>query len=106
MKVVRTLEALGQLPFHPPSVGGWPQNTAWLTTATAVTRAEFAGAVTGAANLSAVSNTPVGQRVAFLADLLGVDAWSAATQDVLGTAAKDVRVLTALALIAPEYLVN
>ena len=102
----RALRELGQVPFRPPSVGGWPQNEAWLTTATAVTRAQFAGRVVAKANLKTVNDAAAASRPQVLADLLGVDAWSDATAAVLRAQAKDVKTVTALALIAPEYQVN
>ena len=34
-----TLRALGQRPFYPPSVGGWPHGQVWLSTASAEARA-------------------------------------------------------------------
>jgi uncharacterized protein (DUF1800 family) len=102
----RTLRELGQVPFRPPSVGGWPQNEAWLTTATAMSRAQFAGRIVAKANLKAINDAPVVTRLDVLADLLGVDAWSGATASVLRAQAKDVKTVTALALIAPEYQVN
>ena len=36
---------LGQVPFAPPNVGGWPAGTPWLTTASALARLNLARAV-------------------------------------------------------------
>ena len=36
------LQALGQVPFEPPNVGGWPYDDGWLTTAASYTRMKFA----------------------------------------------------------------
>ena len=33
-----TLRTLGQRPFYPPSVGGWPLGQVWLSTASAGAR--------------------------------------------------------------------
>jgi uncharacterized protein (DUF1800 family) len=50
------LAALGQVPFRPPSVGGWPGGAAWLSTAATRARLSFARAVTAAADLDAVAD--------------------------------------------------
>ena len=36
--VLGGLRALGQVPFRPPSVGGWPSGAAWLTTSSVQAR--------------------------------------------------------------------
>jgi uncharacterized protein (DUF1800 family) len=38
-----TLKTLGQRPFYPPSVGGWPRGRAWLSTASAGVRLRATG---------------------------------------------------------------
>ena len=38
------LTGLGQVPFAPPNVGGWPAGTPWLTTASALARLNLARA--------------------------------------------------------------
>lgn len=100
------LNGLGQTPFYPPNVGGWPEGTAWLTTAAAQTRFVFAEWAVTKGDLSQVQNSSPGQRIDAVAHLLGVDAFSdrstAALSDVVG----DPRQLVTLALLAPEYLVN
>ena len=53
-----TLDALGQVPFRPPSVGGWPGGVAWLSTAATEQRLTFAGAMARPADLSAVDRRP------------------------------------------------
>ncbi len=42
-RVVHHLRRMGQEPFNPPSVAGWPHGFEWITSATAVARANFAG---------------------------------------------------------------
>jgi uncharacterized protein (DUF1800 family) len=100
------LNGLGQTPFYPPNVGGWPEGTAWLTTAAAQTRFVFAEWAVSKGDLSQVANSSPGQRIAAVAHLLGVDAFSdrstAALNDVVGNPQQ----LVTLALLAPEYLVN
>jgi uncharacterized protein (DUF1800 family) len=101
----RTLNGLGQTPFAPPSVGGWPHGGAWLTTAAARVRITFAQRLTGWADLTEVKRAPAGRRAGVLARVLGVT-WSATTAGALAKAAGDPRRVTAIALNAPEYLVQ
>jgi uncharacterized protein (DUF1800 family) len=42
-----TLYDMGQLPFHPPSVAGWPAGLRWLSPSFALARAAFATEATG-----------------------------------------------------------
>ncbi|AXK36034.1 DUF1800 domain-containing protein [Streptomyces armeniacus] len=106
--LLRTLTSLGQVPFRPPSVGGWPSGTAWLTTAAARARTAFAQRMTGEAReselLATVRKAPAKDRPDRLADALGTE-WSDRTRSVLAEAAGDPRRVTAVALTTPEYLV-
>jgi uncharacterized protein (DUF1800 family) len=97
-ELLATLEALGQVPFRPPSVGGWPGGVAWLSTAATRERLTFAAAAAKKADLSSVTSPDAA------AHLLGVDAWTPRTLAAL-TGADPVRLMT-LALISPEYLVR
>ncbi|WP_147127375.1 DUF1800 domain-containing protein [Shimia ponticola] len=38
-QMIWAAEEMGQMPFMPPNVGGWPSGTAWVTDASAVSRA-------------------------------------------------------------------
>src|SRR5262249_11073963 len=53
------LTGLGQAPFQPPSVGGWPAQEAWLNTAADQLKLTFARAVAAAA-----AATPAGSALA------------------------------------------
>ncbi|WP_163506110.1 DUF1800 domain-containing protein [Fodinicola acaciae] len=106
LAVARGLTGLGQTPFDPPSVGGWPTGGAWLTTAAAQTRIKLAAALARAADLKAVSSQSVSKRPAYVAGMLGVSAWTARTQSVLTSAASNPAELVTLALAAPEYVVS
>ena len=100
-----TLNALGQVPFRPPSVGGWPGGVAWLSTA----------ATQGAADVRR-RRWPRGgprrgrrgskDRPEAAARLLGVDAWTDRTRAALTDAAADPVRLVTLGLVSPEYLVR
>jgi uncharacterized protein (DUF1800 family) len=100
------LTGLGQLPFTPPSVGGWPSGRLWLTTAAAQSRITFADWVAGAGDLSPVADAPPAARIDAAAHLLGIDTLSGRTRAALADVAPDPRALVALALLSPEYAVN
>jgi uncharacterized protein (DUF1800 family) len=100
------LTGLGQMPFYPPNVGGWPEGTAWLTTAAAQTRFGFAEWAVTKGDLSQVENSSPSQRVDAVAHLLGVDAFSDRSASALNEVVGDPQQLVTLALLAPEYLVN
>jgi uncharacterized protein (DUF1800 family) len=99
-----TLNALGQVPFRPPSVGGWPGGIAWLSTAATRERLTFAGAMARKADLDAVAGSK--DRPEAAAHLLGVDAWTDRSLAALKDAAADPVRLVTLALVSPEYLVR
>ncbi|MFE1994624.1 DUF1800 domain-containing protein [Streptomyces parvulus] len=105
-QLLRTLGGLGQTPFAPPSVGGWPHGAAWLTTAAARVRIGFAQQAARQGNLDAVRSAPEKERPGELARLLGVPAWSERTGAVLADAAGEPERVAAIALTAPEYLVQ
>ena len=100
----QTLDALGQQPFAPPSVGGWPPNGYWLTTSFALTRLRFASAVAQKAKLDSITSVPVTDRPAAVARLLSVDGWGPSTSAGLAQVAGDPKALLAVALVSPEYV--
>ena len=102
----RYLDNLGQVPFFPPNVGGWPADQAWLSSSSAQYRIQFATALVKEANLSPISSLPEATRIAGLADLLGVAAWSQRTELALRGAIKDPERLVLLAICSPEYVVS
>lgn len=93
------LERLGQVPFQPPSVGGWPAGAAWLTTGAALARLSLAQVV--ARNVEEPPRTAdeVGA-------VLGVDRWSPRTRSTLDRVRRDPARLLALAAVSPEYVVS
>jgi uncharacterized protein (DUF1800 family) len=98
-KLLAGLRGMGQLPYRPPSVGGWPAGASWLTTSAGVTRLQLAQQLAKKADLSAVKNEQD------VAALLGVDGWSERTKTALA-GLKDPAQLTAVAACAPEYVVS
>ncbi|MGZ6803483.1 MAG: DUF1800 domain-containing protein [Nocardioidaceae bacterium] len=103
-KALRVLKGLGQVPFDPPSVGGWPSGAAWLSTAAADLRLTAASRLVRAGDLSPVADQPPAARVEATAHLLGIAGWSARSAAALAPAAGDPPRLVALALSTPEYL--
>jgi uncharacterized protein (DUF1800 family) len=103
-RFINALQALGQQPFAPPNVGGWPQNEYWVTTASMLTRLRLAAVMVAAAP-GPVLGTVVSarDRLAAAAHLLSVDGWGAATSRALSGAADDAHLLMTLALVSPEY---
>jgi len=97
---------LGQVLFDPPSVGGWPQNGYWLSTAAALTRWKFAHQLARSADISTVADASPGARVDAAAELLSVAAWSGTTADALSQASDDPPTLVTLALVSPEFVSN
>lgn len=104
--VLRTLEGLGQVPFRPPSVGGWPGGAAWLSTAATRTRLAFATAAAERADLDAVAGVAQADRPAEVARLLGLPGWTDRTAAALADATADPPRLVTLALVTPEYVVR
>ncbi len=105
-KLLPALRALGQTPFYPPSVAGWPTGQAWLSTASASTRMDAARLLVGAADLHEVQGAPPSSRIDMVAHLLGIPHLSDRTVTALRPLTTDPKQLVATALISPEYLVN
>jgi uncharacterized protein (DUF1800 family) len=102
------LRALGQLPLRPPSVGGWPAGTAWLTTSSALERLQLAVALANAAHesvLGALDSAGAASAADALAHTLAVDGWTDRTRAAFTEAGGNPRRLLAVALASPEYAV-
>ena len=100
------LDKLGQVPFNPPNVGGWPAAQAWLSSATAQYRIAFAAWLIKQSDLRALNEIPVASRVAKSADWLGVAEWSPRTQSTLRASLADPAQFALLALCSPEFIVS
>jgi uncharacterized protein (DUF1800 family) len=98
------LRGLGQLPFYPPSVAGWPTGQAWLSTAAGELRLRVALLLVAKGNLDVVRDAPQASRLDVTAHFLGLDGWSNSTLTVLGDQVSSPRRLVAVALNSPEYL--
>ena len=74
------LDTLGQRPFFPPSVGGWPADEAWLSVASSQTLIQAAQVIVSEGDLSPLSKVSKKERIDALADWLGVAEWSDRTK--------------------------
>jgi uncharacterized protein (DUF1800 family) len=106
-QLLAALDALGQLPFQPPSVGGWPAGTAWLTTSSVPVKlrtAQFLATKAAPDTIAKLTAVPPAQRSDALARLLVVDNFTERTRAILDLTT-DPRQLIALGLASPEYAV-
>ncbi len=105
-RVAGVLRTLGQVPFYPPDVGGWPSGQAWMSTAAAQVRLAAITSLLKKADLSAISSAGKSDRIDAAGHLLGVGAWSDRSAKVLGTAVASPPRLAAIAVNTPEYLTS
>ena len=99
------LANLGQVPFRPPNVGGWPQNGYWLSTAASRSRLAFARAAAAKTDLRAVVSARPAARSEAISRMLSVEFSPETTAALQAVAANPVE-MTALALVSPEYVAN
>jgi uncharacterized protein (DUF1800 family) len=118
------MDDLGQQLFRPPDVGGWHQNEAWLSTASASARGDFANNATYAAlklggtpYLQEMAEMPPADAVSRIFGRLGIVAVSGQTRSALaaylvadrtagGWRPGQIWALVRLALLSPDYLMN
>jgi uncharacterized protein (DUF1800 family) len=105
-KLLNYLNKLSQVPFSPPNVAGWPTNEAWLSSASAQFRFAFAQWFIKQGDISPISDLARKDRVAAVADWLGVAEFSDRTTTALQGADGDPKRLILLALCSPEYIVS
>jgi uncharacterized protein (DUF1800 family) len=101
-----TLRALGQRPFYPPDVGGWPHGRVWMSTASADVRMRAASQLARAGDLSSIEDAAVDDRIEAVGYLIGVGAWSDRTANALTPLADNPVQLVAAAVNSPEYLTS
>ena len=99
------LETLGQVPFNPPNVAGWPVSARWLSAGAALAKAQFAWDQAGESE-----TTKADDPVAWVLAKAGLFEISPATHDAISRAVGDVEgrrekatVLHALAVTCPEF---
>ena len=101
-----TLRGLGQRPFYPPDVGGWPHGRVWMSTASADVRMRAASQLARAADLSSIDDTATDDRIDAVGYLIGVGAWSDRTVKALEPLMRKPVQLVAAAVNTPEYLTS
>ncbi len=111
------LGQLGQLPFAPPTVGGWGQNDYWLTTTAASTYLQLAQMLASFADLTHIEdlNGKPADQIGAVSDLLAVPQWTKRTYQGLASLGSHLRQdggswpaqqLVTLALVSPEFMLN
>jgi uncharacterized protein (DUF1800 family) len=100
-----SLTQMGQIPFNPPNVGGWPFGQAWLSGVAFQYRFDLAQSIVTKGDLSPLS-VPKSKMVQACADWLGVAEWSRRTGSALATATGSPSELALAALLSPEYVVS
>jgi uncharacterized protein (DUF1800 family) len=103
---VTALTVMGQRPFYPPDVGGWPRGLAWLSKTSTAARVWAARTFTPLADLSAVESAGSADRIDAVGYLLGIGGWSDRTVAALKPHVDNPPQLVAAAVITPEYLTS
>lgn len=104
--VSRTLKALGQQPFYPPDVGGWPRGQAWLSTAGAGIRLRAATMLARKGDVSAVAQAAPSDRIDAAGYLLGIGSWTDQSAAALRPLITRPPELVAAAANTPENLTS
>ncbi len=101
-----TLRGLGQRPFYPPDVGGWPHGRVWMSTASADLRMRAASQLARAADLSSIDDAAADDRIDAVGYLIGIGAWSDRTVAALKPLVRRPVQLVTAAVNTPEYLTS
>ena len=104
--VGQTLITLGQLPFYPPDVAGWPRGRAWLSTASTAVRVWAASKLAELGDLTAVEGAAPDDRIDAAGYLIGVGAWSDRSVSALKPLVNNPPKLVAAAVNTPEYITS
>jgi uncharacterized protein (DUF1800 family) len=100
------LKSLGQRPFYPPDVGGWPHGRVWMSTASADVRMRAASQMARNGDLSTVEDTAANDRIDAVGYLIGIGAWSDRSVAALQPLVRMPVQLVAAAVNTPEYLTS
>jgi uncharacterized protein (DUF1800 family) len=98
------LTGLGQKPFYPPDVAGWPQGRVWVSTASTAGQVWAASELAKRGDLSAVADVAPGDRVDAVGYFIGIGAWSDRTASALKSFVDNPLQLFTAAVNTPEYL--
>ncbi|MEM1335216.1 MAG: DUF1800 family protein, partial [Actinomycetota bacterium] len=103
----RHLQEMGQIPFTPPTVAGWPGGEAWLTTGALVARTNVAASIArGVSDGHPVSTALSDGDLDQVATLLGIPESFTATTAAAIRGASDPSGALTLALVSPEFLLT
>jgi len=105
-QITNYLDKLGQVPFNPPNVGGWPFDEAWLNIASTQYRIGFAGNLIAQGDLSPIAGLSGLTMENALADWLGIPEFTLRTKAVIRSSGLTSAQIVSLALCSPEYVVN
>jgi len=105
-QIINYLDKLGQYPFNPPNVGGWPFDEAWLNIASTQYRIGFAGNLIAQGDLSPIAGLSGLTMENALADWLGIPEFTLRTKAVIRSSGLTSAQIVSLALCSPEYVVN
>ena len=105
-QIINYLDKLGQYPFNPPNVGGWPFDEAWLNIASTQYRISFAGNLIAQGDLSPIAGLSGLTMENALADWLGIPEFTLRTKAVIRSSGLTSAQIVSLALCSPEYVVN
>jgi uncharacterized protein (DUF1800 family) len=100
------LTVMGQRPFYPPDVGGWPRGSVWLSSSSVAARVWAADQMVPQGNISTVEEAAPTDRIDAAGYLIGIGAWSDSTAAALKHVADDPAQLLAAAVNTPEYLTS
>ena len=105
-QIINYLDKLGQVPFNPPNVGGWPYDEAWLNIASTQYRIGFTSFLLDQGDLSPIKGLTGLAMENALADWLGIAEFSTRTKAVLRAPGLTSAQIVIAALCSPEYVVN
>jgi uncharacterized protein (DUF1800 family) len=100
------LTGLGQRPFYPPDVGGWPKGRAWVSTASVAAQTWAATELAKRGDLSTIESAGESNRIDAAGYLIGVGAWSDRTVKALKPFVGEPPHLFTAAVNSPEYLTS
>jgi uncharacterized protein (DUF1800 family) len=103
--LVRSFEAAGQIPLNPPNVGGFPNQTSYLSTAATIGRFNIASTIASTIPRDAALLDAAEQHdLDVVADALGLGEFSRSTTEALSEVRGGVDVLAAV-LASPDLIV-
>jgi uncharacterized protein (DUF1800 family) len=100
------LTGLGQKPFYPPDVAGWPRGRVWVSTASTAAQLWAASELAKRGDLSTIESAGPDDRIDAAGYLIGVGAWSDRTAEALKPYVGNPRQLFTAAVNTPEYLTS